>query len=568
MSVIDEIKEKTDIAEVIGQYTKLARSGKTLKGLCPFHSEKHGSFFVYPEQQSWHCFGACATGGDIFSFVMKKEGCDFSEAKRILAERAGVILAPETQDEKAVKERNERLYRLNEAASEFYHRQLLSSGEAEKTRQYLSKRGLNAASVENFKLGYAPLARETLMKELAERGFSTTEMLAGGVIAEYENSTYRDLFHHRLLFPIFDAKGRTTGFGGRALDDSLPKYLNTPQTPIFDKKSTLYGLHRAKESAAKENFIVIVEGYMDVIIAHQYGFQNVVASMGTAISEIHALTLKKVTRNLVLALDADSAGEEAMTRSLSLENALGAEIRVAILPAGQDPDEVIKTDAGLWQRVIGEAGPVMDFIFNRTLPAFDLKSAYGKAGALEKLLPSVSQVKDVVRRSHYLNKLAGLTEVQPRELGYRIAVKKQAPARKKGAASREKSELNATEEYFLSLLLRCPEYSGDYNTLPPDYFEDSENREIFRAACRCEAPEQLENTLDKSVWEHCQKLLTADVITDHAELKLSNLALRLKEEYYKRLAQRKEDIIEPETTEAIRQIFVDKEKLGIKRRKK
>jgi DNA primase len=259
MSVIDEIKQKIDIVEVIGQYTKLSRSGKGLKGLCPFHSEKHGSFFVYPDQQTWHCFGACGTGGDVFSFIMKKEGCDFTEAKKMLAERAGVTLAPEGYGEKERKEKNDRLYRINEAAAEYYHQLLLTSPEAEKTRQYLLKRGLNAASVENFKLGYAPMSRDALMQHLLERGFSVEEMVSAALVIEPENRSRHDLFHHRLHFPIADARDRVTGFGGRALDEAIPKYLNTLQTDVFDKKATLYALNRARDEARKQDRMVIVE---------------------------------------------------------------------------------------------------------------------------------------------------------------------------------------------------------------------------------------------------------------------------------------------------------------------
>lgn len=567
MSIIDDIKQKTDIAEVIGQYTRLTRSGKTLKGLCPFHSEKHGSFFVYPEQQSWHCFGACGTGGDVFSFIMKKEGCDFTEAKKSLAERAGVTLTPESNIERESKEKNDRLYRINEAACEYYHQTLLSLPEAEKTRQYLVKRGLDASSVENFKLGYAPLGREALIQNLGERGFSVTEMETAGLAIAHEGKAPHDLFRHRLLFPITDIKGRVTGFGGRALDDSLPKYLNTPQTDIFDKKATLYGLDRAKESAGKQDHIVIVEGYMDVIVPHQYGFQNVVASMGTAISEIHARTLKKITRRMILALDADSAGEEAMARSVGLENVIGAEIRVAILPPGQDPDELVVADAAAWPRLIADAAPVVDFIFSRVTAPLNLKSARGKAEASEKLLPVISQIKDAVRRAHYVNKLAEITGVQSRELEYELIQDKTVwPVRKTPARTKEQKQ-NAVEDYFLTLLLKCPECKSSYATMPLEYFEGTENREIFRAACSYALLEEIERALDEAIWERCRQLLASDVITDQTELRLSNLALRLKEEYYKRLAQRKEGIIEPETTETIRQIFVDKEKLGAKRRK-
>lgn len=371
MSTVDEIKQKIDIVEVVSHYTALTKSGKTFKGLCPFHSEKHSSFFVYPDQQSWHCFGACGTGGDVFSFVMKKEGVDFGEALRRLAEKAGVVLPQAAGAEKS-REKNERLYQANEAAAEYYHQLLLTSKEAERLRQYLAQRGLNAQSVETFMLGYSPNAWDALRQHLEEGGFTEAELLAAGLLSESEAKKLHDRFRHRLMFPIADARGRVIGFGGRALDDSTPKYLNSPDTPLFHKAENLYGLHLAREAMRKLDQAVVVEGYMDVILPHQYGFTNVIASMGTAIGESHARIIKKLTRNLVLALDADSAGEEATLRSVSLENALEGEIRVAIMPEGKDPDEIVTEDAQRWQKLMDEAMPVLDYTFERLTAGLDL----------------------------------------------------------------------------------------------------------------------------------------------------------------------------------------------------
>jgi len=580
MSVIDEIKQKTDIVEIIGQYTKLSRSGKALKGLCPFHSEKHGSFFVYPDQQSWHCFGACGTGGDVLSFVMKREGCDFTEAKAILAERAGVALTPESGGEKERREKNDRLYRINEAAAEYYHQLLLKSPEAERTRHYLMTRHLNPASVENFKLGYAPLAREALMHHLTERGYDTGDMLAAGLVVASQDKL-RDLFHHRLLTPIVDAKGRLSGFGGRALDDSVPKYLNTPQTDIFDKKATLYGLFRAKEEISRLDHVVIVEGYMDVLIAHQYGFQNVVASMGTAISETHCQALRRYTRNVVLALDADAAGEEAMARSAGLENVLEAELRVAILPTGQDPDELIIADAETWRELIAKAMPVTDFVFARTCAPLDLKSAQGRSEAVEKLLPIAHQIKDVVRQTYYVNKLAELTGVTTQKLALRMKAN-QSPARSvKNDPTLKKPDNVAArplEDYCLAILLQHPELTPPGHELQPEYFEGTENREIMTALHHHREPAKIKDSVDRAIWERCETLLLREFPADNLEGKLAEGALRLREEYLKRLAKHRAlaaqeaDRIIPDEDEMavsqeLRQVFIAKGKLGTNRRK-
>jgi len=581
MSTIDEIKQKIDIVEIIGQYTKLLRSGKALKGLCPFHSEKHGSFFVYPDQQSWHCFGACGTGGDAFSFIMKKEGCDFTEAKVLLAERAGIALVPESSGEKERREKNDRLYRINEAAAEYYHQLLLTSPEADKTRLYLLRRHLNAASVENFKLGYAPIARESLMHHLLERGYTTGDMLAAGLIVTSQGNKHRDLFHYRLLFPIADAKGRIIGFGGRTMDDTTPKYLNTPQTDVFDKKATLYGLNQAKEEAARLDLVVIVEGYMDVIIAHQYGFQNTVASMGTAISEIHSQILRRITRNVVLALDADAAGEEAMARSAGLENVLEAELRVAILPAGVDPDEMIIATAQAWQQLIVDAIPVTDFVFARTSAPLNLKSAQGRSEAVDKLLPIVSQIKDVVRQAYYVNKLAEIAGVTTQKLVLRLEANP-TPVRPSSKNSTTKKPDNIAarplEDYCLAILLQHPELTTQGHELRSEFFEGTENREIVAALRQNREPAKIKGSVDYAIWERCEALLQREFPADNLESKLAEGILRLREDYLKRLAKRRAltaqeaDWANPSEDETavcqeLRQVFIAKEKLGTNRRK-
>jgi DNA primase len=561
MSTIDEIKQKADIVEIIGRYTKLSRSGKTLKGLCPFHTEKHGSFFVYPEQQTWHCFGACGTGGDVFSFIMRKEGCDFTEAKKILAEQLGVPIRRESLQEQEEKGKRERLFLTNEAACEYYHRLLIDYPGAKKARDYLLDRGLNSESVEKFRLGYATTDRDSLKEYLLGRGFTEEEAFSAGLL-----SNSRDLFQNRLLFPIGDARGRITGFGGRALDNSIPKYLNTPQTPVFNKKEILYGFDLIKKGAEIEE-IVIVEGYLDVIIAHQYGFGNVVASMGTAISDFHAALLRKLKRQVILALDSDTAGEEAMVRCSVIENMLDSEIKVALLPPGKDPDVIVLDNPQAWTKLISTAAPLLDFIFDSATSKLDLRAASGKQAAAEALLPIVIAIEDAVRRAHYLNRLSGLVGVRASELLHLQRKKqiKSVPGILPGGTGLAISNI---EEYFLTLLLKCPEIKNSYKNMPADYFASSENREIFRAACNCQDEQQLEHELDDALWERCRFFLKAEVFTTEMEYRLSNLELRLKEEYYRRLAEIKEEIIEPEDAEAIRRIFLEKEKLGLKRRKK
>jgi len=568
MSVVEEVKQKTDIVEVIGQYTALTKSGKTFRGLCPFHSEKHGSFFVYPDQQSWHCFGACGTGGDVFSFIMKKDGVAFGEALRLLAEKSGVVIPQYAASEKT-REKHDRLYQANQAATEYYHQLLLNSPEAQRVRDYLAQRGLNAQSVEDFKLGYSPNAWDSLQKHLLERGFTLEELLEVGLVVEGENKMKHDRFRHRLMFPITDIRGRVIGFGGRALDESQqPKYLNSPQTPLFDKSSNLYGLHPARDAMRSAEQAVIVEGYMDVILPHQYGFKNVIASMGTAIGENHTAILKKLTKNLVLALDPDSAGEAATLRSVGLENSLGAEIQVAILPEGKDPDEIVVENPGEWQKLIEGAIPILDYTFERSTAGLDLKTAKGKTDAVEKLMPIVGQIKDVVRQTFYLDKLAGLVGQSPKKLEVLLLKNKGTQRAKTSTQEAGKSSVSSpVEEYCLTVILKHPELREQYGDLLPEYFDSSENREVYNAILGCQDASQIKASLDSALWEHYDRLSGRELLSNKLEAKLADAVLRLREEHLKRLAQNRADTLAVYESNQLRELFVKKEHLGEQKRR-
>ena len=568
MSVVEEIKQKTDIVEVIGQYTALTKSGKTFRGLCPFHSEKHGSFFVYPDQQSWHCFGACGTGGDIFSFIMKKDGVSFGEALRLLAEKSGVAIPQNAVAEKA-REKHDRLYQANQATAEYYHQLLLSSPEAQRVRDYLAHRGLNAQSVEDFKLGYSPNAWDSLQQHLTERGFTIVELLEAGLVVEGDNKMKHDRFRHRLMFPITDTRRRVIGFGGRALDDKAqPKYLNSPQTPLFDKSSNLYGLHLAKEAMRSAEQAVIVEGYMDVILPHQYGFKNVIASMGTAIGENHVAILKKLTKNLVLALDPDSAGEAAMLRSVGLETSLGAEIRVAVLPEGKDPDEIVKENPEEWRGLIAGAIPILDYTFERAIAGLDLKSSRGKTSAVEALMPIVGQIKDVVRQTYYIDKLAGVVGQNPKKLELLLIKNKGTQRDKTSAREAGKTSVSSPiEEYCLTVILKHPELREQYGDLLPEYFDSSENREVYNVILGCEDVSQVKASLDSALWEYYDRLLGHELLTNKLEAKLADAVLRLREEHLKRLAQNRADTLAVDEGNQLRELFVKKEHLGEQKRR-
>lgn len=433
-SPVDEIKERLDIVEFIGSYIPLHKAGRTYKALCPFHAEKTPSFVVYPDQGRWHCYGACNTGGDIITFVQKKENLDFRGALELLARRAGVDLERYGQPEKA-----ERLNRLREAlslAAEFYHHQLRHTPAGAAARDYLRSRGLSEETLIAFQLGYAPDSWDAVLGYLRSRGFGPEDLETVGLVVRRDDGGLHDRFRRRIMIPIRDLQGRVIGFGGRILGEGEPKYLNSPQTPLFDKSSVLFGLDRARSAIQAANQVVLVEGYMDVISAHQAGFANVVATMGTAITAEHLQRLSRYTRTFVFALDADVAGIGATVRSLQMarsalavrepvltadgqvrfEARLPVVLKIAALPPGQDPDDILRRDPAAWAQIIAAAEPLLDFYFAAALRRADRGTAHGKAQLVAELLPAVSELDDPIERRHYIGRLATLVGVTEREI--------------------------------------------------------------------------------------------------------------------------------------------------------
>jgi len=527
MGVVEEIKQRIDIVEVISDYLPLQKAGRLFRSLCPFHPEKHPSFYVFPEHQSWHCFGACGTGGDVFSFVMKKENVDFGEALRLLAGRANVpIVLKQESDQEA-----ERLRQMNELAAEYYYHLLLHSSAAEIVRSYLAKRGISSKAVEQFQLGFSPDSWEALREYLIHKGYEESELVAAGLVIGKEHGGSYDRFRHRLMFPIRDVKGRVLGFGARALDDSLPKFINSPQTIMFDKGSLLYGIDLAKAGIKRQDLAIVVEGYIDVIIAHQYGFDNVVASMGTSLTEKQVGMLAKLTKNLTLALDADTAGEVAMLRGqgviaqtfgrpmsvsgwtdVKYENLYNAKWRVAVLPQGKDPDEIIKESTEQWQQLLEQATPVVDYVFDIVASKLDLSKLNDKSSAVDQLLPVINEIKDPVYQAHYLQKLARLVEVEERTLAAalprrRLSQPKQGEGKETLSTLMPFSSL-PLEEYCLSLLLHYPQLHCQAGELSADYFMHPAYRQLFLAWCSAPQPESLGEDIAPALREHLQLLMS------------------------------------------------------------
>jgi DNA primase len=558
MSVITEVKQRLDIVDFVSEYVALQRAGRNLKGLCPFHGEKHASFFVFPEQQSWHCFGACGTGGDIFSFVMRKEGVDFGQALRLLAQRGGIALSSREAPSKAENEKRERLFHINEAAAEYYYH-LLSTAKAGATaRDYLAKRNIKPETVKEFRLGFSPDAWEAIKDYLLGKGYSERELAETGLVVEKEEGGSYDRFRNRLMCPICDIQGRVTGFGARVLDDSLPKYINSPQTMIFDKSNSLYGIDKAKSAIRKKDSVIIVEGYMDALTAHQHGWQNVVGSMGTSLTEKQVEGIKRLTGNITLALDADLAGEEATLRGKAILAYSNIEGKVISLPPGKDPDEVIEEDPALWQKLVHQAMPIMDFAFQSVIGKVDTSKARDKSLAVQRLLPSIHEMKDPVQQSHYLMKLA--RELRIEESAIRAALRESKGGRGRLQPGRPTGQsriahqfvASPIEEYCLSLLLQYPELRPLAGEVLTEHFESTENREVFVQWQNSSDIPSLESKLDTSLLEHLYYLAGKRLPPATQERKstrhrdLSYCILRLQEKLSRKLEAEKEATLEIE----------------------
>ena len=544
MSDVDEIKQRVDIVDLVSQYVTLKRAGRTYMALCPFHTERTPSFHVDPARQSWHCFGACGTGGDIFAFVMKKDGVEFRDALHALAERAGVSL--ESRRDPQEDTRRARMYDLNEAASAYFYAMLQSvdgahAAKAQTARDYVAERHIAPASLEMFQLGYAPNSWDALTAHLAGRGFTQQEIVTAGLAVEGDRGAY-DRFRHRLMFPIRDERGRVAGFGGRLLPgdalgagDVQPKYVNTSQSPIFDKGSILYGLDLAKDAVRSEGQAVIVEGYMDAIAAHEHGYHNVVASMGTALTERQVALLKRYSSTLILSLDADNAGSEATIRSAyeiinnSLRRrpvpnsrgvvrqveSLDIDLRVLSMPEGRDPDEVIRTSPELWPDLVAQAKPVLDHLFDVAASRHDLTQPRERSAAAAELTPIIALTADRVVQSHYMQRLARMAQVD--EATLRLELRQPVRARAERAAEAVSAASNRAvrdrkEEFCLALLFRYPELRADGEGLDPDLFAHSENRALFEIwTARAQDPDALERSLTSDLRPQYERITAADL---------------------------------------------------------
>ena len=436
-SFADRVKQQADIVRVVGEYVRLKKSGQNFSGLCPFHSEKTPSFAVHPVKQIYHCFG-CGVGGDVFKFVMEMEKISFPEAIRAVAEKCGIAV-PQAR-ERSPEERRENqqrtsLVEVHREAAAFFAQQLNGTPEGRAAKAYLLDRGLDSEAVARFGIGFAPSGGDGLLRVMKQK-YPEKVLEVSGLFSRDQSGRLYDRFRRRVMFPIANESGKIVAFGGRALGDDLPKYLNSPETPIYSKSNVLYHLDRAKESLRQRDFAVLVEGYMDAIAVALAGVSNVVASCGTSLTEPQVKLLNRFTRRIIVNYDPDTAGQAATERSLSILLEQGVEVRVLALPGGKDPDSFIRAEgAAAYTKLLNEAPPYVDYLISRA-SKMDLTSAEGKLRAVNFLMPYVQRIPDRILRSEWATRIAQQLRIEEPVL--RESMRK--------AANERRSEVKARPE--------------------------------------------------------------------------------------------------------------------------
>ncbi|MHB9037291.1 MAG: DNA primase [Armatimonadota bacterium] len=501
---VEEIRERCDLVEIISAHVALRKMGRTYKGLCPFHNEKTPSFNVDPDRQLWKCFG-CGEGGDVFSFVQKAENLTFSEAVEQLARKVGVTIERSEQAAQALSERD-RLFRANNVACTFFRKSLERSAKA---NNYLAKRGLTQLTVDKYRLGYSPGNWDDLLNHLTQQRISPADAVKAGLIKPRENSQgFYDVFRDRLMFPILDSQERVIGFGGRIMGEGEPKYLNSPETPLFVKNRTLYGLNFARKAISSSDNVLVVEGYMDVIATQEAGFENTVATLGTALTEEHVNVIARFTRNVILSFDSDSAGMKAALRSSPIFERAGFSTRILIMPKGEDPDSMLRGgDVSGFANVIKSAVSIPDFRIGLILARYDMQSDEDRASALKEMAAVAAEVESVVDRERLIRNLAkyhpnfstGTTlaedHLRAEVNRFRTRTVRNAPNRPEiakkefgGSAKKPETKLTFVERSERTLLgiiiLRNSDASKVFDALPPKEFTGEDTRLLAETVSR------------------------------------------------------------------------------------
>lgn len=495
-STIQQIKERLDIVNLVSSYIKLQKTGINYRAVCPFHSEKKPSFFVSPARQMFRCFG-CGASGSIFDFVMKIEGVEFGDALRILAKRAGVEL-PTFHPE--LKTKRQRLYEICDLSCRFFEKHLEKSSAGKKVKEYLLKRGIKEETIKKWRLGYSPETWQGLSDFLVGRGYLREEIVQAGLAVKSEKSqTPYDRFRNRIMFPVFDLNSQVIGFGGRITEspksdeEAIAKYINTSNTLLYDKSRVLYGLNFARMDIRKKDSCILTEGYTDVILSHQEGFTNTVASSGTALTAYQLGILKRYTSNLLTAFDMDFAGDVATKRGIELAQELDFEVKVISMSQEKDPADIILENPKEWEKAIEKSQEIMGFYFESALAKCDKNSPQGKKEIAALLLPSIKKIPNRILQSHWLQKLANLLKVSEEtvvEELKKVAGKEPpvfenaAPYGESGEKKQAKQRWQLLEEKIFSLVLKEPK---GLDCIEENFFDCfSSQAKIVLAACQKE----------------------------------------------------------------------------------
>jgi len=487
-STADKVKQQADIVRVVGEYVRLKKGGQNFLGLCPFHTEKTPSFAVHPVKQIYHCFG-CGAGGDVFKFVMEMEKVSFPEALRLVATKCGIALPerrPRTPEEEKSTRVRTRLVELHTRAARFFAEQLGTTAEGKMVRGYLHDRGLTDKTMEEFGIGYAPAGGDALVRMLRAAGYANELLEASGLVNKDDRGALYDRFRRRIMFPIATESGRMVAFGGRAMGEDTPKYVNSPETPIYSKSRVLYNLDRAKEAIRRGDAAVLVEGYMDCIAVHEAGLPNVVATCGTSLTETQVRLLGRFNRRVVVSYDPDSAGQSATERSLNLLLEQGLEARVVALPAGFDPDKFVREKgAEAYRAEAGRALSYVEFLIARARAQFNLGNREGRVGGLNYLLPYLARIPNKIQRAEWAAEVAqrlGIEEALLREELRRAATERRTEMRVKPEFS--PPDVRPAERRLLQILLENPD-------IRPDLLKELRDNPVHRGATLEAAFEQV-----------------------------------------------------------------------------
>lgn len=569
--IIEEVRQNNDIVNIISQYVHLSRKGRNYFGLCPFHSEKSPSFSVSPDRQIFHCFG-CGEGGNVFTFLMKIEGITFKEAIEELAEKANIQLPVlESNIDSNKEELKRKIYQINQEAAEYYHQNLYKSN-AVIAQQYVRGRKLTQETLETYKIGYSGRYDE-LYKELKKQGHQEKEILESGLVKKSEKGRYYDFYQNRLMIPICDERGRVIAFGGRVLDDSKPKYINTPENVVYSKRKHLFGLNVAKKESAKK--ILIVEGYMDAISLHQRGIKNVVAALGTALTEQQGWLLRKTTEQVILGFDSDEAGQTAIEKSIEILQNMGNDMRVLQIEGAKDPDEyIIKYGEGRFKLEIEKAISIIEFKVKKLKKEYNLENSVEKIKFLREISKILSKIESKIEREIYIEKIATGYNISKEaiyaEINKLIYVneKQVGNQTKKESENREKKEETdkdtiKRENTIIGILIDIDkkEFEEIKKKIEPKNFKDETNKkiaeEIYKELEKEESNiNKLIDTFDESMKNRITEIMATDYEIENREKAIEDIIQKYEKE---KLNKRKKQILEKIENEKNEE---EKKKLG------